>query len=257
MAVTQNTKEARPPERKFDRPGDIYPESEECHGYQILEHTSYGVPCSRPNARMSTCGSQYIIRARNLDDDWDSLLRLPLWDSSMRWTTDGSPRIRTNMKKKLLRKAKLPPKPLQSPWTPLVPTTWRMQSIGPLNFRSFVARSRCNCKLTVQVVNFFFFDTILSLIHVPFKSSIGWASIALLWGSIRITDNECFFTLSNLQRDQRPSGPTLTDACFQSLVQFPLKTVGPIRKGDSCEAIQGGRSQSQPILDMLLKTGAT
>ena len=181
MAVSQNMKEARPPDKKFDRPGDIYPKSEGFHPYLLLKYTSYGVPCSPPKARISICQARYLIWTMGLDRK-----AITHFYASLYGVAQSDPQhmavheTLTNMKKKLLRKAKLPPKPLQSPRTPLALTICRTQSIGPLNFRSMAARSRCSCRLTIEVVKLNSINVRLSLKRVPLRSSTGWATIALL-----------------------------------------------------------------------------
>lgn len=101
-------------------------------------------------------------------------------------------KARTKKTKKLLRKAKLPPNPRQSPWTPFALITWRAQSIGPLNCLSLVARCRCNCKLTAPVDQFILF--VLNGCpyprHLPFKSSIGWATMALMSELTEVPEEE-------------------------------------------------------------------
>jgi hypothetical protein len=90
-----------------------------------------------------------------------------------------------NIQKKLLRKAKLPVKPVHSPSRPCTRTICLAQSNGPLNSRSATARCIWSCSLTGLNLS------ARAVIRrqrkrLPFRSSTGVAMNALQMTVIRV-----------------------------------------------------------------------
>lgn len=140
IPIIQNANEAKPPERKFAVGVLICGETVVggptafvgMYLGKCRARTSYFVPCSLENPRMSS----WQVR-RNVQLDWNGPIAGAL-------LTSYDP----NSQAKLLLKARLPVKPVQSPSTPWLRTICRMASMGPLYCLSATDLCDCICSFT-------------------------------------------------------------------------------------------------------------
>jgi len=123
IASPQNTNEARPPERKFAVPVPIYFNKLFQSSCNVLRKpTSYGVPCDCENPRMSNYELDINLIVRE-EEECDVKHHSAHTSKAM------------NIHMKLLRKARLPVKPVHRPNKPCARMICLPQSIGPLNWR--------------------------------------------------------------------------------------------------------------------------
>jgi hypothetical protein len=117
IPIPQNTNDASPPEKKLAVPVPIWIV---CYPYPFKK--SWVVQILLQKVSLLVVKSNALTTKKKNQDV-----------ENLREVENTRTSIDKNIHKKLLRKARLPVKPVHSPSTPCARTVWRAQSMGPLN----------------------------------------------------------------------------------------------------------------------------